>query len=89
MLDKKTTLYNWAFKINKIWESWNIIFWEIVYEWQNVNIRFNIENLQKIIKYIWDWFWNRNKIINPITNLPEERLLKQHLKYNADNLFYW
>lgn len=81
-------LFDWPFKIIEEWRSWWLTFARIVFEWEEIYVKFKQSNVWKIIDCIREWFWNRSKLINPITNVPEERPLKQHLKYNW-KLFYW
>lgn len=85
---REVVLYNWPFKIVEDWKHWWLTFAKIVYEWKEVPIRFKLTNLEKIVDYICERFWHRNKIINPITQVPEERPLKQHLKNPDCRLFY-
>ena len=82
-------LYDKAFKIVKDWENKDIVFWKIIYEWEEIRVRFKMSNLKKITEYIQEWFWRKWSCYNSVTWSRESQPLKQHLKDPDCNLFYW
>ena len=83
----KNVLFDWPFKIVEISKSWWLTNAKIVYEWEEISIRFKLTNLWKIVEYIRERFWRKWKCYNSITGAYETQPLKQHLKDPDCNLF--
>lgn len=81
-------LFDWSYKIVKTGESDWLTFAILYCEWEEINLRFKLKNLDKVIEYIRDRFWNRSRSRNPVTWVPEERPLKLWLKSPNCKLFY-
>ena len=74
-------LYNGPFRIIQYDKISTLIFATLTFEEEEFIIRFRAKNLEKIIEYIYEWYWKRDKEDTPT--------LKQRVKCRDNKLFFW
>lgn len=74
-------LYDHPFQIIQYDKISTLIFATLTFEDEEFIIRFREKNLEKIIEYIYEWYWKRDKEDTPT--------LKQRVKCRDNKLFFW